>query len=122
MGGGMTQKKRAPLSIFEIMGRSISPDMKPCDAERHGYVFKSGLIGPLFAGLMFSNLDTFIEKPFPILFSRTHLILNGHTKPRAAHIEKQRTQNDAPAMGQENLTKPDRTARAQFGTFTHSYA
>lgn len=99
--------KRRPLSIFETMGRSISPDMKPCDAERQGYVFKSGLVGPFSAGLMFSNLDIFIEKPFSVLSFHVCQLCKTGAKTTAASTEKQRSPN---------------STRASGGAFTHCYA
>jgi hypothetical protein len=67
MVDGMLLQKRNALSRNENMGGSISPVLKPCEAEVQGYVFKCGLVGPFSASLLFSNLDIFIEKPFPVL-------------------------------------------------------
>ena len=99
----MTQIKRVPLSIFETMGRSISPDLKPCDAERHGYVFKSGLVGPFCSGLMFSNLDIFIEKPFSVLsFHVCHLCQTGAMTTAAPLKSKAARSEPVRAHAREN--------------------
>lgn len=69
------------------MGGSTSPDMKPCEAERPGYVFKSGLVGPFSANLMFSNLDIFIEKPFSVLSFHVCQLCKTGAKTAAASLK-----------------------------------
>jgi hypothetical protein len=90
----MVEKKRCPLSIFENMGGSISPDMKPCDPERLGYVFKSGLIGPFSSSLMFSYLDIFIEKPFSVLSFHVCQLCKTTAKTTAAPLKSKVTHSE----------------------------
>lgn len=65
--------------------------MKPYDPEMLGYVFKSGLIGPFSASLMFSYLDIFIEKPFSVLTFHVCQLCKINAKTTTAPLKSKAT-------------------------------
>ncbi len=78
--------------------------MKPYEAARRGYVFKSGLIGPFCSGLMFSNLDIFIEKPFSILSFHVCQLCKTSAKTTAGPLKSKATHSDQYARTREEST------------------
>lgn len=112
-------KKRNALSIFETMSGPTSPEMKPRRAETPGYVFKSGLVGPFCIGLMFSNLDIFIEKPFSVLSFHICHLCKTSAKTTAAPLKSKTTSSKqyAHARAINDLAKRLRFQICPKGTF-----
>jgi hypothetical protein len=100
----MLRLKRNALSKYENMGGSISPDMKPCKAEGWRYVFKIGLVGPFCSGLMFSNLDTFIEKPFSVLSFHVCQLCKTRAKTTVATLKSKATHFEQYTRTREDST------------------